>query len=68
MGEATLIVMTLNILFKNKSINLAASAHEVWYWNALFSSTPPHPSKILNPRNRLFSVVMADELEHSFLH
>lgn len=46
MGEATLIVTVLNIIFKNKSIHLAATAHEVWYWNALFSSTPPHPSEI----------------------
>lgn len=68
MGEATLIVMTLNILFKYKSIYLVATAHGVWYWNALFSSTPPHPSKIENPRNRLFSVIMADELELFFLH
>jgi len=46
MGEATLIVTVLNIFFKNGSIHLAAKALEVWCWNALLSSTLPHPSKI----------------------
>lgn len=68
MGEATLILTVLNILFNNRSIHLAHTAHEVWYWNALLNPTPPHPSKILNPENRLFSIITADELELSFLH
>lgn len=67
MVEATLTVTILSIFFKHKSIHLAATAQEVWYWNALLSSRPPHPSKILNPRNRLFSIITADELKLSFL-
>lgn len=55
MGEPALIIMVLNIFFKNKSINLAAIAYEGWCWNALLSPTPPRPSKIQNPRKTIFN-------------